>query len=153
MTAIPFDRIDHVAAGVKDLDLAVAWWCDNFGFVRETDFDILQTGARGAFIRRGDIRIEFFQPSNPLPLPTGGRDMEAGALREGGFHHIAIQVDDVEATLAELQRRGVDVAFPLTMGPFGRYAIVSDPSGNFVEIFPKTDIRDPGTPPRCPPAD
>lgn len=147
MTSIPFDRIDHVAAGVKDLDVAVAWWRDNFGFVLETAFDIPQTGSRGAFVRRGDIRIEFFQPANPLPLPAGGRDVVA-ALREGGFHHIALQVDDVEATLAELQRRGVEVAFPLTEGPFGRYAIVSDPSGNFVEIFPKTDIRDPGTPPR-----
>ncbi len=152
MTSIPFDRLDHVAAGVKDLDVAVAWWRDIFGFVRETDFEIPETGAHGAFIRRGDIRIKLFQFPDPLPMPAGHRDVGA-ALREGGFHHIALQVDDVEATLAELQRRGVEVAFPLTPGPFGCYAIVTDPSGNFVEIFPKTDIRDPGTPPRRPPAD
>ena len=30
MPAIAFDRIDHVAAGVKDLAAAVTWWCDNF---------------------------------------------------------------------------------------------------------------------------
>ena len=71
MDAIPFDRIDHVAAGVKDLDVAVAWWRDTFGFVREVDFEIAETGARGAFIRRGDVRIELFQPFDPLPMPPG----------------------------------------------------------------------------------
>ncbi len=151
MDAIPFDRIDHVAAGVKDLDVAVAWWRDTFGFVREVDFEIAETGARGAFIRRGDVRIELFQPSDPLPMPPGRRDVGT-ALREGGFHHIALQVEDVEGTLAELRRRGVEVAYPLTMGPFGPYAIVADPSGNLVELFPKTDVRDPGTPPRRRPA-
>ena len=147
MDAIPFDRIDHVAAGVRDLDLTIAWWSDHFGFKREVDFEIPETGARGAFVRRGDIRLEFFHYPDPLPLSAERRDIGA-ALREGGFHHIALQVDDVEATLAELERRGVEVAFPLTMGPFGRYAIVADPSGNFVELFPKTDVRDPNTPPR-----
>ena len=144
MPAISFDRIDHVAAGVKDLNAAVIWWCDNFGFVREVVFEIPETGARGAFIRHGDIRIELFQSRNPLPMPAGRQDVGV-ALREGGFHHVALQVDDVSATLVELQKRGVDVVYPLTMGPFGLYAIVADPSGNFVEIFPKTDIRDPGT--------
>ncbi len=147
MDAISFDRLDHVAAGVRDLDLTIAWWSDHFGFKREIGFEIPETGARGAFVRRGDIRIEFFQYPDPLPHSTERRDF-AAALREGGFHHIALQVDDVEATLAELERRGVEVAFPLTMGPFGRYAIVADPSGNFVELFSKTDVRDPNTPPR-----
>ncbi len=112
MTTISFDRIDHVAAGVRDLDLTVAWWSEHFGFEREVDFEVRETGARGAFIRRGDIRIEFFQYPDPLPLSAEQRDFGA-ALREGGFHHIALQVDNVEAAVAELERRGVEVAFPL----------------------------------------
>ena len=129
MSHISFDRIDHVAAGVKDL--AVAWWCDNFGFVREIDFGIAETGSRGVFLRSGAIRIEPFEPANAVAMPAGRRDV-MGALCEGGFHHIALQVDDVGVALAELQSRRVEVVYPLTMGPFGPYAIVADPSGNFV---------------------
>ena len=37
MNGIAFDRLDHIGAGVNDLDVAAAWWRDQFGFVRETD--------------------------------------------------------------------------------------------------------------------
>ena len=144
MNGITFDRLDHVGAGVHDLEVAAAWWRDHFGFVREVDFTISETGARGTFLRRGDIRIELFEyPDQEAGQRNRGDLVEA--LREGGLHHVAFQVDDVAAAVAELERRGVDIAYPLSNGPFGAYAIVSDPSGNFVELFPKTDVRDPHT--------
>ncbi len=145
MNSIAFDRLDHVGAGVHDLDVAAAWWRDHFGFLREADFTIPETGARGAFLRRGDIRIELFEYPHQGMGRRKRKDL-VEALREGGFHHVAFQIDDVAAAVAELERRGVDVAYPLSDGPFGAYAIVSDPSGNFVELFPKTDVRDPATP-------
>ena len=147
MNGIAFNRLDHVGAGVHDLEIAAAWWRDHFGFVREADFTIPETGARGAFLRHGDIRIELFEYPGRTPIQRKRKDL-VEALREGGFHHVAFQVDDVAAAIAELERRGVDIAYPLSDGPFGAYAIVSDPSGNFVELFPKTNMRDPGTPNR-----
>jgi catechol 2,3-dioxygenase-like lactoylglutathione lyase family enzyme len=44
-----------------------------------------------------------------------------------------IPVDDVEALFAEFQRRGVDMAQPLTQQPWGaRDFIIRDPDGNLL---------------------
>lgn len=142
MGAIDFDRLDHVGIGVRSLEESAAWWREHFGFEREADFTVAATGAKGLFLRRGTMRLELFEFPGPHGPPAVRPDL-VEALRGGGLHHLAMQVDDVEATLAELERRGVDIAMPLTHGPFGPFAFIADPSGVFVELFPRTDIRGP----------
>lgn len=136
---IAFERFDHIGFGVKDLDASIAWWRDHFGFEREVDFEVKEIGARAAFIRRGDTRIEMFAFQPSVPVPENRRDA-LRALKEGTLHHIALRVADVPAALAELQRRGVEVAFPLSQGPFGPYAFVKDNSGNFVELYAQSAV-------------
>ena len=140
MATIEFDRLDHVGAGVTNLDETAAWWSEHFGFVREADFTIAETGARGAFFRRGDVRLEFFEYPVDGERPTRPTDV-VEALRAGGFHHVALQVVDVASAVATLAARGVTIVYPISAGPFGPYAMVEDPSGNFIEIFPETDVR------------
>jgi catechol 2,3-dioxygenase-like lactoylglutathione lyase family enzyme len=47
--------------------------------------------------------------------------------------HFALQVDDLEASVAELRGLGVDVSDPQPVGP-SRQAFLADPSGNMIEL-------------------
>jgi methylmalonyl-CoA/ethylmalonyl-CoA epimerase len=54
--------------------------------------------------RVGESRIELVQPTR-LDSPVGKFLRERGE----GFHHVAFEVDDLNVTLAELKRNGVEV--------------------------------------------
>ncbi len=109
MSHIFFDRIDHVAAGVKDLDVDVAWWRDNFGFVREIDFGIAETGSCGVFLRSGAIRIELIEPANAVAMPAGRRDVMGGAKVASTTSRFRWMT---KGALGELQSRRVEVVYP-----------------------------------------
>ncbi|WP_109505654.1 VOC family protein [Nocardioides speluncae] len=61
---------------------------------------------------------------------------EAGPVEVGGFDHLAIQVDDLAATLATLTDRGLEPGRPeLPGGPDGpKTAWLQDPDGYRIEL-------------------
>jgi len=64
------------------------------------------------------------------------RRLASGELPEaGGWNRIVVTVDDLDAALARVESRGVEVRSPPIEGPGGRQALVADPSGNPVELF------------------
>ena len=60
----------------------------------------------------------------------------ATSLYEGGWHHLCLQVDSIDETLAALRRRGVTVvAEPFELAAIGRrLAFIADPWGNLIEL-------------------
>ncbi|MEP6729927.1 MAG: VOC family protein [bacterium] len=48
----------------------------------------------------------------------------------GGFMNVTFMTDDVEGTVAELTKRGVEFVKPATKEPWGTSAIFRDPDGN-----------------------
>lgn len=128
-------RVHHVGIGVPDLDAAIEWYRDYLGFVEDRRFDIESVKAKAAFVRRGDFRVELFEFEGAGPLPAHRRDPVAD-LRYGGISHLAIEVDDVRAFFAELERKGVDVAVPVTeFMPGWPVAFIRDVAGNLIEIY------------------
>ena len=97
-----FKRIDHVALLVPDLDEAMALYSERFGVAftfRERNDD---GGFEVAGFEVGDAHIE-------LLAPTRSDSVISGALerRGPGIHHIGLEVEDLDARLAELQATGV----------------------------------------------
>ncbi len=93
--------LDHVAIAVKDLDRAVAHYQQVFGLKLAHVEEVPDQKVRTAIFGEGLGRIELICPTEP---DTGvARFLEK---RGEGLHHICIEVEDIEATLAELKEQG-----------------------------------------------
>ena len=96
--------IHHVGVAVRDLDEAIETYGRLFGAELEHRGTMSDQGVEAAAVRVGDRRIEL--------LAATGEDTPLGrflAKRGPGMHHVAYEVDDLEAELAELDEQGVEL--------------------------------------------
>jgi methylmalonyl-CoA/ethylmalonyl-CoA epimerase len=99
---VRISRVNHLGVVVGDLDAATKGFRDILGLpldrVEEygSELDI-------AFLPCGDTQIELISPRGP-----GGFTGDYLAENGPGIHHVALEVDDLEAALAELAERGVE---------------------------------------------
>lgn len=54
---------------VPDLDLALAWYRDRFGFDVEARWEVEEAGLRFAHIRSGEVRFELMERDGAAPEP------------------------------------------------------------------------------------
>ena len=96
--------LDHVAIAVKDLDRAIATYRDAFGLELAHVEEVPEQQVRAAIFGHGMGRIE-------LICPTDAASGVARFLqkRGEGLHHLCVEVDDLEATLAGLKARGAQL--------------------------------------------
>src|SRR5579859_7919827 len=84
---------------VNDVDAAIAFYCQHLGF-RE----VMHPAPAFAMLSRGDLRLVL---SAPNPAGGGGQPMPDGRQQEpGGWNRFAVEVDDLEATVARLRVAG-----------------------------------------------
>jgi hypothetical protein len=61
------------------------------------------------------------------------------SLKEPGFHHICLQVNDIEQVMSELRRRDVNVLIVVMAGALGsgveKGAFIADPWNNIFELL------------------
>ena len=96
--------VHHVGFAVTDLDEAVSTYTDLFGATLEHRERVEDQGVEAASMLVGADRVELLAPT--------GDDTPVGrflAKRGPGMHHIAYEVDDVGAALADLERRGAEL--------------------------------------------
>jgi methylmalonyl-CoA epimerase len=96
--------VHHVGFAVTDLDEAVSTYTDLFGATVEHRARVEEQGVEAASVLVGADRVELLAPT--------GEDTPVGrflAKRGPGMHHIAYEVDDVSAALADLERRGAEL--------------------------------------------
>ena len=98
------NRIHHLGYAVEDLEAASLFYKENFGAHPGEPEAVEEQGIVAAMFRVGESRIELVQPTSP-DSPVG----KFLARRGEGFHHVAYQVDDLEAVLAHLQKSGVEL--------------------------------------------
>jgi catechol 2,3-dioxygenase-like lactoylglutathione lyase family enzyme len=109
---------------VDDVDAAVAFYTDHFGFT-------LRSSAAPAFadVVRGRLRLLLSGPAS-----SGARATPADAAT-AGRNRIHLVLDDLDATVSRLRDAGVRFRSDLVTGPGGRQVLVADPDGNLVELF------------------
>lgn len=49
--------------------------------------------------------------------------------------HIAFEVEDLEAALAELKSKGIKPIYELRQTPWSKWTYISDPDGIWIELF------------------
>lgn len=126
---------DHVGIRVPDFEAAAAWYTGTL------DFRVTHTMRLGektlAFLAPpGDdgFRIEFIAGPGCAARPDYQQLADTHAV--GGWHHFCLRVEDVDAAIAELERRGVRIVSAARDVPaLGvRFAFFSDPWGNLIEL-------------------
>lgn len=95
-------RINHIGVAVNNLDEAIIWYENVLGLAFEGIEVIESEQVRVAFFRLGESRIELLEPlSDTSPIAKYIRK------RGEGIHHIAFEVENIQARLNELATKGV----------------------------------------------
>jgi methylmalonyl-CoA/ethylmalonyl-CoA epimerase len=94
--------IDHIALAVADIDGALDMYRDVWGVEVTRREDVDEQGVHEAMLALGDSWLQLIAPSRPDS--TVARHIER---RGEGLHHVAFEVDDLEAALADLKEKGV----------------------------------------------
>ncbi len=100
-------RIDHVAVIVRDIEQALLFYRDTLGITPSAIKEVPTEQVRIAFLPMGGpggSEIELIQP-------TASDSSLAKFLekRGEGLHHICLEVDDIDAALADMQAKGAPV--------------------------------------------
>lgn len=95
-------KINHLGIATKGIDEALEFWSDALGLENIHTEVVKDQKVRVAMLPIGETRIELLEPtSDDSPISNF---LEK---RGGGIHHIAIEVDDIEASLAKLKAQGM----------------------------------------------
>ena len=94
--------IDHVAIAVENLDAAIAIMESVFGLKAHHREEIAGFGVAIATIQVGATELELVQGTTPDSPIT-----KFVATRGAGLHHIALEVDDIDAALRKLSAKGI----------------------------------------------
>jgi methylmalonyl-CoA epimerase len=95
-------KIDHLGIATKGIDEALKFWQDALGLELAHTETVDEQKVRVAMLPVGDTRIELLEPtSGDSPI---SKFLEK---RGGGIHHIAVEVEDIEAALAKLKAEGM----------------------------------------------
>ena len=97
-----FKGLDHIVVAVKDLDAAVQRHEAIYGQAVSDRSEAAAAGMKMAFFRFGESYVELV--SN---LGEEGPIAKRLADRGEGVHLVAMKVDDMDATLADLRAKGV----------------------------------------------
>jgi methylmalonyl-CoA/ethylmalonyl-CoA epimerase len=98
------NRIYHLGYAVEDIEAAARFYSENFGAEPTEPEVVEEQGIVATMFRVGESMIELVQPTRP-DSPVG-RFLER---RGEGVHHVAYEVEDLEAALRELKRSGVEL--------------------------------------------
>ncbi len=95
-------KINHLGIATKGIDEALQFWGDALGLENVHTEIVKDQKVRVAMLPIGEARIELLEPtSDDSPI---SKFLEK---RGGGIHHIAVEVDDIEASLAKLKSQGM----------------------------------------------
>lgn len=94
-------KLDHIGLATRQLDEGLALWRDALGLKVDETEEITEQGVRVAMLAIGETHVELLEPTSP-DSPVG----KFLSKRGPGIHHVAVAVEDIHASLADLKRRG-----------------------------------------------
>jgi catechol 2,3-dioxygenase-like lactoylglutathione lyase family enzyme len=132
-------RGHHVGLRVKDFEAARDWYVDKLDFrVLHSWTGLDLSWAYLSPAADDDFHLELM--GGPVRREPPVRDSVIEGLGDAGYLHFCLEVDDVDAAVAELTDRGVAVTLPVMENPeiSRRLAFVRDPWGNMIELAQRT---------------
>jgi glyoxylase I family protein len=107
--------VHHVSINVRNAAESITFYTDVLGLTPRGDRPDFT--FRGAWLDIGAQQVHLIE----------------GEVPDDCGQHFAIRVADLDATVAELRERGIDVPDPRGVGT-ARQTFLHDPSGNVVEL-------------------
>mgnify|MGYP001328521840 CR=1 FL=1 len=95
-------KINHLGIATNGIDDALKFWADALGLENVHTEIVEDQKVRVAMLPIGESRVELLEPtSDDSPI---SKFLEK---RGGGIHHIAVEVEDIEASLEKLKAQGM----------------------------------------------
>lgn len=95
-------KINHLGIATKGIDEALKFWADALGLENVHTEIVEDQRVKVAMLPLGESRIELLEPtSDDSPI---SKFLEK---RGGGIHHIAVEVEDIRASLTKLKAEGM----------------------------------------------
>jgi lactoylglutathione lyase len=121
--------IGHVAFRITNLERALDFYCGKLGF-REA-FRLEREGEPSPWI----VYLQM-APGQFIELFPGGEGEVPARSRAAGYNHYCLVVDDLPATLRELQARGLAISGEAKQGMDTNWQYwIEDPDGNAIELM------------------
>lgn len=120
-----FKRIDHIELVTTDEARAVRFYTEVLGFTERMRLAV--PGLSLVYLDLGGTTVELmtYTETTPSPRPPG---------EHLGWRLMALEVDDLQAALAELAKKGVACTWGPLVRPAYARAEIQDPDGNSIEL-------------------
>lgn len=95
-------RIDHIGIAIADVDAAKRLYEDVLGLTLTRTEEVAEQGVRTFFYPIAGVKLELLEsitPDGPI-----ARFLEK---RGAGIQHLAVEVGDIEAAIAEMKAKGI----------------------------------------------
>lgn len=97
-------KINHLGIATNGIENALRFWEDALGLENVHTEVVEDQKVRVAMLPIGESRVELLEPtSDDSPI---SKFLEK---RGGGIHHIAVEVEDIRASLARLKAQGMQL--------------------------------------------
>lgn len=97
--------IEHIGIAVSKLDEVIPYYEQILGTKCYSIEEVADQKVRTAFFKVGQTKIELLEPT--CPESTIAKWLEKNP--RGGVHHIAFNVDNVQAALTECKENGIQL--------------------------------------------
>jgi len=102
-----FRRVNHIGVVVEDLAEARRWLTEVFGLPLRRTVDVPEGHIRGEFYACGDVDIEVLEIGD-----AETRRRRLGESKPARIEHIAVEVENLRASLDQLAAQGVRTTSP-----------------------------------------
>lgn len=94
-------KINHIGIAVHSLEEALPFYRDMLGMAFQGTEEVAEQGVRVAMLGVGESKVELLEPTSPeSPI---AKFLEKNGP---GIHHLAYEVEDIEAAIARLEGEG-----------------------------------------------
>jgi catechol 2,3-dioxygenase-like lactoylglutathione lyase family enzyme len=112
-------RLAHICIHTEDLKETERFYCDGLGMERHFGFD-----------KDGDLFGHYFKIGEGTFI-----EVFKGAPGEvGNIHHLALEVDDIDATIEHIRKRGFEIGDKSLGADDSWQAWMEDPNGVKIEL-------------------
>ncbi len=94
--------VNHIGIAVRSIEAQKDYYENVLGAVFEGEELVADQKVKVGFFRVGDVRLELLEPSEPSSTVAAFIEK-----RGEGLHHVALEVEDLEARIAQLKASGL----------------------------------------------